>query len=324
MNDILGWIILIVICVVAVVCIYKYIKHTLKKKTNVITAFTGGLGSGKTNLSVDLSKSLLKRNKRKLRRKLRKRVKRNRFRSWLGLPTKNEIFEEPLLFSNVPVIVVKRNKVWQWIRSNVFHKKKLDDVYSAKLTKEILLLQTSIPKGSVILIDEIGAWANQFDFNQENVVKVFDEFVRLFRHYYAITDFNIEPYMVVNDQCSENINLVIRRRLNMVHNLSNFLLIGPIAFYYERIISISEEIKTIDMRTGMENDTQDNSNFRWKIVSSKGCYDSHCYSGRVANMPRLLINYFNRKKTNELLKCPKDKEHKYVAKTINNDSTLNS
>lgn len=314
----LGFILLIIICIVAIVVTYKIIRHYLKKKTEVITAFTGGLGSGKTCLSVDIAKRLLKKNQRKLKRKLKWRKRRNRWLFWL--PKKPEIYEQPVLISNIPVIVVKRSRLWQWIRVHILRKERKLDVYSVQLTKEMLLLQSSFPKGSVILLDEIGAWASQFQFKDLNVIQVFDEFVRLYRHYYAIEDLNIEPYMVVNDQCSENINLVIRRRLNMVHNLSNFLLIGKLAFYYERIISISEEIKTIDMRTGMENDTQDNSNFRWKWCISKGCYDSHCYSGRVKNMPRLVYRMFHNKKTNVLLRCPTDKEHRYYPKVDNKDN----
>lgn len=309
--------ILIILCIIAIVIIYKVIRHYLKHKTETITAFTGGLGSGKSCLGVDLAKSLLKKNRRKLRKCIKRRKRRNKWLFWL--PRKNEVFEEPLLFSNIPIIIVKRNRVWQWIRVHIFRKERKQDIYSAQLTKDILLLQTSIPKGSVVFIDEIGTWASQFRFKDTNIIEVFDEYIRLFRHYWTIEDFNIEPYIVVNDQCSENINLVIRRRMNMIHNLSNFLLIWRLAFYYERIISISEEIKTIDMRTGVENDTQDNSNFRWKFIVSKGCYDSHCYSGRVKNLPRLPIKYYLDKKTNQLLRCPTDKEHLYHALTDDND-----
>lgn len=309
------WILFIVLAIMlflACVLGYKFLRKWLKTKTEIITAFTGGLGSGKTMLSVNLALKLLKRNRRKLKRIAKWRKIRNKILFFKS--PKNVVFDNPLLISNIPIMVYKPWKWWNGVRK-LFGFKPNQPVYSTKLTKDMLLLQTSIPKGSVILLDEIGAFASQFQFKDLNVIKVFDEFVRLFRHYYAVPTTNVEPYMVVNDQCSENINLVVRRRLNMVHNLSNFLCIWRLGFYYERIISISEEIKTIDTRTGLENDTQDNSNFRWNFLIAKKKYDSHCYSERVKRLPPDKLDKHLALKTNELLTCPSDKEHKYIALT---------
>lgn len=313
-NDSVALIVFIIILIIACVIAYKIIRIMLKHKIEIITAFTGGLGSGKTALSVNLAKKLLNRNRRRLKRVVKWRKFRNRLLPW-KLPL-NTVFDEPILLSNIPVIVRKPSRILNWFRK-LFHLKVKQPVYCHQLTKEMLLLQTAIPKGSVVLLDEIGAFASQFQFKDLNVIKVFDEFVRLFRHYYSIPTTKIEPYMVVNDQCSENINLVVRRRLNMVHNLSNFLVIGPLCFYYERIIAISEEIKTIDTRTGFENDTQDNSNFRWTWLFSKGCYDSHCYSERADRLPVTAITEYLRLKTNELLTCPSDEEKQYISLTSN-------
>ena len=311
-TDYLVLLVLLILCIVGIVIAYKILHYNLKHKIEIITAFTGGLGSGKTNLSVDLSKTLTNRNRRKLKRVIRRRTIRNKLLFWKT--PKNTLFERPLLISNIPVVVWRPS----WIRvafCKLFHLKVPSVEYSTKLTKEMLLLQTSIPQGSVILLDEIGAWASQFQFNDDNVIKVFDEFVRLYRHYYTVEGTKIEPYMVVNDQCSENINLVIRRRLNMVHNLSNFLRIWRLGFYYERIISVSEEIKTIDTRTGIENDTQDNSNFRFKFFFWSKAYDSHCYRGRAKRLPRNDFVPYQELTTNDLLRCPSDKEQRYYAKT---------
>ena len=311
-TDYIVLLVFIIVLVIACVITYKILRRVLKHKIEIITAFTGGLGSGKTNLSVDLAKSLINRNRRKLKHVIMRRNIRNKLLFWKT--PKNTLFERPLLISNIPVVVWRPS----WIRvafCKLFRLKVPSIEYSTKLTKEMLLLQTSIPQGSVILLDEIGAWASQFQFNDDNVIKVFDEFVRLYRHYYTVEGTKIEPYMVVNDQCSENINLVIRRRLNMVHNLSNFLRIWRLGFYYERIISVSEEIKTIDTRTGIENDTQDNSNFRFKFFFWSKAYDSHCYRGRAKRLPRNDFVPYQELTTNDLLRCPSDKEQRYYAKT---------
>lgn len=270
-------IVLLILIVLSVVVAYFVIRHRLKHKVETITAYTGGLGSGKTLLSVDKALSLYRKNLRKWKRK-----------KWLyHILHKDSLFkdEKPILLSNIPIRISKN----EW---------------STKLKKEHLLLQERIPQQSVVLLDEIGAFASQFDYNQKNVVVVFDEFVRFFRHY-------VDGYIVTNDQCSENINLVIRRRINKITNLSNCLVILHMCFYFSRQINISEEIKTIDTASNEklnESDTQDNMNFSFKFVFNKKAYDSRCYSVRYDSVPSAEMSHFEQKKTHDLLKCPRDKE----------------
>lgn len=277
MNDstvILCWIIAFV---VGVIFGYIYIRHRLKHKVETITAYTGGLGSGKTLLSVDKALSLYHKNHRKWKLK----------KWYYHVMHKDGKFidEEPILLSNIPIRINK-------------------NLWSTKLKKEHLLLQERIPQKSVVLLDEIGAFASQFDYNQKNVVVVFDEFVRFFRHY-------VDGYIVTNDQCSENINLVIRRRINKINNLSNCFVIFHCCFYFSRQINISEEIKTIDTASNEkmnESDTQDNMNFSFKFVFHKKAYDSRCYSVRYDSVPGGILSNFEEKKTHDLLKCPRDKD----------------
>lgn len=313
--------ILIVLIVIAIAIIYRWIKHNLKHKDEIITAYTGGLGSGKTSLSVD-----------DVLCKYKKNVRKRKWRSiWVAikncfkLKSKRTILSDiPQIqvYSNIPILIKRANGLKNWLR-RLFNMSPIEDTYSMQLRKEHLLLQERLPKGCVILIDEIGAFANQFMFSELNIIKVFDEFVRFYRHYLTIEELNIEPYMVVNDQCSENINLVIRRRLCVVHNLNNFFHIWRFAFFFERMITISEEIKTVDYKSGqgVGGDTQDNSNFRWKFVSSFGRFDSHCYSERYDTVPVGVDYAFTRKKLNELLTCPTDKQKRYYPKTSNQENT---
>lgn len=284
----------IIVGILVLLILYWYIKRRLKHHIEPITAFTGGLGSGKSMLSTQLAIKLYRKNLGKFNRK-----------KWLNGVTNCFVFwkkrdfnhEKPRLYSNIPLKLGKNE-------------------YSYQLNKEILLLQERIPLGSVVYLDEIGAFANQFDWTQSNVVHVFDEFVRFFRHYCSNSKLKIQAYMVVNDQCSENINLVIRRRLNTIHNLSNFVCIWFLAFYYERMINISEEIKTIDLKQQeTQADTQDNANFRIKILFNKKAYDTYCYRHRYDSVPGMEHNTYTQLTTNNVLRCPKDKEKKFVAKT---------
>lgn len=287
--------VLILLLIIGLICwlVYLYIRHQLKHKIETITAYTGGLGSGKTLLSVCMAKKLLR--KQNFKYYFLAKLKYNLLRGllfWKKLPEKK--FPKCYLFSNIPILLNKRK-----------------NKYSLVLTKEHLLLQEKLPLHSVVLLDEVGAFASQFDFKQENVIKVFDEFVRFYRHYTQ------GGYLVVNDQCSENINLTIRRRINIVHNLSNCLVIfRRFCFYFDRQINISEEIKTIDTASlDTQNvDTQDNKRLCFKFLPRKS-YDTYCYKHRYDSVCSNVFQAWSKLTTNKLLKCPSDKEEKLTAQT---------
>lgn len=296
MSDTLKILILIAIIIVACVIAYKIIKYKIKHKIETITAYTGGLGSGKTLMSVHMAKKIYKKQIRKWKWTNFKIDLRNRFRN-----TMEDHIEKPLLFSNMPFYINKRK-----------------GILTNKITASHLLEQERIPLGSVVMIDELGAFANQFEYTNRNVVVTLDDFIRFFRHYTK------GGYLVVNDQCSENINLVVRRRLNIVHNLANCFVLWRFCFYFERMITISEEIKTIDMRsqeTDKENDTQNNMVFRFKFLWHKNDYDTYCHSERYKTVPQGNYEEYTELKLYEILKCPRDdnKKHDYIhGKVIDN------
>lgn len=309
-NNILSWLLIIGLAIFSIWILYKVIKHKLKNKIEVITAYTGGLGSGKTFFSVNRALSLYGKNYRKWKRARKWHLFKCKFNKKLGAFKYED--EPPRLYSSIPIrIGYEKIKV-----PGKFFKKRVP-YFSWELTKEHLLLQERLNYGSVVLIDEIGSFASQFDYNQKNVIEVFDEFVRFFRHYVSNVDLKIQSYMVVNDQCSENINLVIRRRLNIINNLSNFyLILGFMCFWFERKICISEEIKTIDVKQAeTEADTQDNSNFKFCFYFGGKHYDSYCYHGRYLKLPKTYDKLYLDLKKNDLLKCPRDKEMLYTQKT---------
>ena len=260
--------VIIVICVLAFILVRLYFKNRLKYKTETITAYTGGLGSGKTFLSVCKVRSLYFWNN--LKQKIRKLFKKE--------------YREVNVYSNIPIYVNKKYG------------------YSKILTKEHLLLQEKLEGLPILLIDEIGSFASQFEYKNKNVIITFDEFVRFFRHYTK------GGYIVCNDQCSENIVLVVRRRLNKIHNLSNFIKLGALVFYYERMINISEEIKTIDQVNDTATDTQNNMQLKFKIVFGiKKYYDTFCYNGRYSGLVNKKGLHHKKLKTNNVLTCPNDK-----------------
>lgn len=216
--------------------IKPYTLHTY----DTVVAFTGGLGSGKSFLSVKTAVKLLRRKRREV---------------WFYNVFHKDKLPRPLLYSSIPV-KISRNEM------------------STALVAEHLTLQKHIVLNSVVLIDEIGGFCSQFDYRVENS-DLFDEFVRFFRHY-------VQGYLVVNDQCSENIVLQVRRRLNTVYNLMAFRkrFFGLIYTVKVRNISISEEIQTIE-----EQNTEDNMRTLIGLMPLFRRYDTHCYSERYEAVP---------------------------------------
>lgn len=233
----------IILLIVMIIILWRIASSYRLKTYDTVLAFTGGLGSGKTFLSVQQARRLL--------RKKRFRVK---VHNLLHPKDKKPI---PLLYSSIPVRVSK-------------------DEMAVKLTAEHLLLQKRIVLNSIVFIDEVGGFCSQFDYRATNSA-IFDEFVRFFRHY-------VQGYLIVNDQCSENIVLQVRRRLNTVYNLMGFrTFLGLIYWLRVRNISVSEEIKTIE-----EQNTEDNMKLLIGLLPHFRAYDTHCYYCRYVAVPEVL------------------------------------
>lgn len=233
---------LIIILVIAIILFFKVRKLYRLNTFDTVVAFTGGLGAGKSCLSSEIAVKLLKRKRREV--------------AWqnLFLP-KSKKLPRPVAFSSTTLRISRKE-------------------YAYDLKAEHLLLQEKLPLNSVVLIDEIGGFCSQFDYKVENSA-LFEEFVRFFRHY-------VQGYLVVNDQCSENIVLQVRRRLNTVYNLMKFRTWFFNRFYTVKVrnISISEEIKTIE-----EQNAEDNMRTLIGFMPFYRRYDTHCYSDRYKAVP---------------------------------------
>ena len=229
----------IILIVIAVVVIWK-IAHSYRLNTyDTVLAFTGGLGAGKSFMSVKKAREMLKRKRREV---------------WFyNLFHRKHKKERPMLYSSIPVKVSRKEM-------------------AIKLLPEHLLLQRKIIRGSVVFVDEIGGFCSQFDYRVANSA-VWDEFVRYFRHY-------VQGYLICNDQCSENLVLQVRRRLNTVYNMMSFRKFLFVYWVKVRNITVSEEIKTIE-----EQNTEDNMRTLIGILPLFRTYDSHCYSVRYDTVP---------------------------------------
>lgn len=249
-----------------------------------LVSFTGGLGSGKTFMSVSTALVLYRK---------------QRFRARLHnlLHPKSKI-ELPELYSNIP-LKISRKKM------------------ALRLKKEHLLLQERIAQGSVVLLDEVDCFANQFSYNNVCIVDQtgkgdsedtgnFDEFCRFYRHYTK------GGYLIFNTQATANENLTIRRRQNQINMLFNFRkwgipILWPNLLYTVRCrnITVSDEVKVTE-----ESNAQDNMRLIVGLFPLLRHYDTYCYSGRYDSVPSGSDQRFPRLKTNECLIAPRGKQKK--------------
>lgn len=272
---------MIYLIVIALLIIIFFIIKPYFIKYDTIIAFTGGLGSGKTYLSVKYALRLLRINRlkvwfhNKVARYISKALHPKR-------PMKPKL-SKPMLYSSIPVKISKNE-------------------YAIILTERHLLLVDKIKEKSIVFIDEVGSFANQFKYKHPNIQDNFDEFIRLFRHYTK------GGYLVVNDQCSENIVLEIRRRINTVFNLMHFRIWLKILWTCKvRNIHISEEIKTIE-----ENNTEDSFRFMFGLPFFVKKYDTYCYSDRYKATLENIGNRYYKLKKNTLLQLPNEKYEKNI------------
>lgn len=262
---------LILILVVGVILFIKIKPYTVRYDTCV--CFTGGLGAGKSFMSVDTALNLLNR---------------NRWRTFfynLFHPFKKRPM--PMLYSNIPVRISRKE-------------------YALKLTADHLLLQAHIIPKSVVFLDEVDGFANQNEYNNLNLKRLtekvggnFDEYCRLYRHY------TMGGYFVCNTQCTENIVLTIRRRLNTCFNLMHFRKWGlpflPKIIYTVkcRNITISDEIKTVE-----DKNAEDSMRTLIGFMPLRKRYDTYCYSERYATVPYKQEMTWYKLKTNCMIACP--------------------
>lgn len=321
----------IIIILLGVLCIWLVLKAYFEKHDTII-AYTGGLGSGKTFKGVQQSIKLLKKNRIQVKFTNVKNKILNIFRKEKKLINS----EIPMLYSSIPIFIKQKNrefktynlvklkysyfveynnnkdnfdKIDRFIKKQQYEEmllKKLItksniDKYiesSIELTEDYLLLQSHINYKSIVFLDEIGGYVNQYEYSNPNVIYALDEFIRLFRHYTR------GGYLICTEQCSDSICKPIRVRLNKVFNLMNFK--GYFNLFYRvniRELSLSEDIKTIEGQN-----SEDNMKVTIGLFPFRKRYDTYCYSERYNSVPYVDIhNVFAGLKRYTLLKVSRKK-----------------
>lgn len=254
---------IILIIIIVGFLLFKILK-SYNEKIDTVICYTGGLGAGKTFISVQKAIKILKRNRFNL--KIMKLLK----------PKQYQDYEMPMLYSSIPIRINKN----EWAK---------------KLTIEHLLLQERIVPRSVVFIDEVGSFASQFDYKNQNIKprSAFDEFVRLFRHY------TLGGTLIVNDQSILNVVLQIRRRINRVYVLQGF---RKILFFWKvnvRNISTSDEIINISDEQ-LEKSYSTLWGFKFSRIKN---YDTYCYHIRYLEVPQGVFEDYQVLQSRVLLTC---------------------
>lgn len=290
---------ILVLCIIVALVILFFIIKPYFIKYDTVVAYTGGLGSGKSFMSTLTARRELRKNRLKtFFYNIKQRI--------LRRPT----LERPLLYSSIPIQISKHEM-------------------STVLNADMLTLQEGFVKGSVVFIDEVDVFANQFAFGNHNVIEcqskkdikakqdgsedfdsgLFDEEIRLFRHLYSSPA--CECKLICNTQATSNITTIIRRRMNTVYVLSRFRKWKlPILSWF--IVPFTVEVRNItitdEITNTSEGNTEDNMCIHFGIMPRRSLYDTHCYKHRADTIPvKKMPKKWAKLTTERLLKCPIDK-----------------
>ena len=195
----------ILILVPVIIGLIILVRHIYIIKPDTCTVFTGGLGSGKSLVSVQIAKQLLRKNRRKV--------------FFYNLFHRKEKRPRPLLYSTIPVRISKK----EW---------------SQPITDTVPILQQKIVLRSVVFFDEVSLYIDQMrtKFNNADAL---EEWCTLFRHYTQ------GGYLVMNTQNSSKVNFHIRYCLNRAYNLFEWRHIWRFYWVKIRDVSLAEDIKSI-------------------------------------------------------------------------------
>lgn len=237
--------------------LFTLIRLYIMRVDNVLL-YTGGLGSGKSLVSCRQSINLLRK---------------NRIKVWLhNIFIKKDKWPKPMLYSNIPVRISRR----EW---------------SISLSLSDLLGQTEIIPRSVVFLDEVGLFLNQFQTRGDDVDDL-DLFMTLFRHY------TLGGYLVINTQSVHKVNHKIRYNLDSSIHLRGFRRIPIIglAWTHARTCYTGDEI------TCISNDAEDEEKLIFMLVHKRNRhYDTYCYSDLYNAVPPDQIEFYNDWKSGRLL-----------------------
>lgn len=258
------FLVIFVVFVVGSISVALNFIRAKKFPMDTVVCLTGGLGTGKTLIAVNLA---IKEYRKRL---LMWRLGLYDRRKGLKIEKKAEM---PKLYSNIPIL----------LKRPIYISRKIipyKEYFSEVLTYEHILLLDRIPEYSVILIDEVGQVADQYQYDNPFVMQDLQKFIRYYRHF-------VDGRLILTDQSSSNIVVAIRRRINKIYNLHDFK--RNWFFFFK--VRVQELFIAEDVMSTVEQNVHNDYEYFYGLLPLKWLkflditrlltykkYDSRCYS----------------------------------------------
>lgn len=238
-----------------------------------LTLITGGVKTGKTQLSVALAVKQYRKQLRKWRRKCRKA--RMRFEP---LP------EKPLLYSNMPI-------------------GRRGDSY-APLTLDLVTCKERFRFGSVIYYNEASLIAGSKDIKDEDLNDHLLKFFKLIAH------FTMGGYLFLDTQSPQDVHYTIKRSLSTYYDIWRRITLPFVSILWlrENKLVDGENTVAIDTQIDPQDSVLEGGKKQYFILVKNSWwdyYDQYAYSCQVADLPvgDALVVVTEDKKVYSLIRC---------------------
>lgn len=245
---------LIILSIALVIFLIWFVKSRKKFRFDSLIMINGGVGSGKTSTALYLA---IKNHKKA-------------HNIWKRKHIKNKNLEEPLLYSNIPIMNYK---------------------YYSPLTLDHILRKKRFNYKSVVFISESSLIANSQDYKNKSIPDLNDnitEFLKLIRHelqgtYRPFLSLTTIPNLIVETQSINDNHFAFDRCITQ-----SLFITKSINIPFFRLCYCRELLLFNNTINEMEEDVrQSNKNLRYivpKTIFKK--YDSTCYSILTDNLEK--------------------------------------
>lgn len=261
---------LILAFLILYICVFSYLK---RMRYGNLTLVTGGVKTGKTQLSVCMIYKQYKRQLCKWRRACR-RAKR-----------KYEAFpEKPLIYSNMPI--GKKGMTY------------------CPLTLDLIMGKKRFAYGSVVYYNEASLIAGSKDIKDEELNDHLLKFFKLCAHYTQ------GGYVILDTQSPQDVHYTIKRSLSTYYDIVRRVTLPFVSLIWLRENKLVDGENTVALDTQI--DPQDNVSeggkkwyFRPILNKWWKYYDQYAYSSFVADLPveRMEILVQDSKKVTSMIRC---------------------
>src|SRR5690554_169935 len=223
--------IIVIIIIGFIIFVLWNVFFSVKLRLQTVNFYSGGLGSGKTLKATDTAIKL--RNKSKIAH---------------YLTFKKRPIRE--IYSNFPILLKGKKKNLKRYYKDLEKGKEVEPKnyklkFSKILTKEHILGIERLPERVIVVLDEASSvFPNQMRKSDESITYAF----RWFRHF-------TDGTLILCDQSIGDIDIAIRRRVNIVYNFSGFRKIPFLCYWIDvnRINYMEDVITNVNDVNNFEN-----------------------------------------------------------------------